>query len=147
MPTQPVDATVTQVYSRESETLKSFAGVGLSAALSCPGLIEHKQKGRFSSGGIVGHLPKRDLRARGSADQYVGKVLKVAPVLRRVTHVYRDQRHSALPSLSRFLFSLNHFGQSSSPWLVRNDCASSETPRVQWHPATREVQTVDKTVF
>jgi hypothetical protein len=29
----------------------------------------------------VGHLPKRDLRARGSADQYVGKVLKVAPVI------------------------------------------------------------------
>ncbi len=73
----------------------------------------------------VGHLPKRDLRARGSADQYVGKVLKVAPVLRRVTHVYRNQQHSALPSLSSLLFSLSHFGESSSPWLV----ATTAPPR------------------
>jgi hypothetical protein len=52
----------------------------------------------------VGRFSKRDLRARGSADQYVANVLKVAPVLRRVTHVYRDQRHSALTSLSSLLF-------------------------------------------
>jgi len=30
-----------EVYSQESQNLKSFAGVDLSAALPCPGLLEH----------------------------------------------------------------------------------------------------------
>jgi hypothetical protein len=37
-----------EVYSQESENLKSFAGVDLNAVLLCPGPIGHSGTGRFS---------------------------------------------------------------------------------------------------
>src|SRR6266446_6800182 len=47
--------------------------------------VDHRRAGNLTD---VSHLPERDLRARGSRDQYVGEVLGIAPVLRRVTHAH-----------------------------------------------------------
>ena len=59
-----------EVYSQESENLKTFVGVDLSAGLLCPDLTGYSQTGLFSSGSIVviAHLCFRWSRvARDSA--------------------------------------------------------------------------------
>jgi hypothetical protein len=42
-----------EVYSEESQSLRSFAGVDLDADLFCPVQIEHTRKGQLSCGDIV----------------------------------------------------------------------------------------------
>src|SRR5258708_15805106 len=53
------------VYSPESESLRSFSGVDLSATLLCPDGTGYSRTGRFSSGSIVviAHLRFRSSRA------------------------------------------------------------------------------------
>src|SRR6266487_975347 len=60
-----------EVYSQESESLRFFSGVDLSAALLCADPTGHNRTGLFSSGSIVAiaHLCFRSSRAaKGSAD-------------------------------------------------------------------------------